>query len=88
MEKNKGFLKKIKKIKLFNFIDTRKSKIMVLANKYKLDLVNDVSGLNYDASTINFLRKTKKPFVIHHSKGLPKNMQKKPNYKNVTSRYL
>ena len=56
---------------------------MELASKYKVDLVNDVSGLNYDISTIKFLRKTNKPFVIHHSKGTPKNMQKKPNYKNV-----
>ena len=56
---------------------------MDLASKYKVDLVNDVSGLNYDTDTINFLRKTKKPFVIHHSKGSPKTMQKKPNYKNV-----
>ena len=37
---------------------------------------------------LDFLKKTKKPFVIHHSKGEPKNMQKKPNYKNVTFRYL
>ena len=49
---------------------------MELANKYKVDLVNDISGLSYDKSTIKFLKKTKKPFVIHHSKGLPKNMQK------------
>ena len=78
-----GFFKKTKKLNCLISLDTRKSKIMDLANKYKVDLVNDVSGLNYDISTINFLRKTKKPFVIHHSKGSPKNMQKKPNYKNV-----
>ena len=76
-------LKQLKKLKKFVSIDTRKSKIMEVASKYKVDLVNDVSGLNYDISTINFLKKTKKPFVIHHSKGLPQNMQKKPNYKNV-----
>ena len=77
------FFKKTNKLKCLISLDTRKSKIMELASEYKLDLVNDISGLNYDRSTINFLRKTKKPFVIHHSKGLPKNMQKKPNYKNV-----
>ena len=79
----KPFFKKTKKLKCLISLDTRKSKIMQLASNYKLDLVNDVSGLNYDISTISFLRKTNKPFVIHHSKGLPKNMQKKPNYKNV-----
>ena len=45
---------------------------MELASKYKVDLVNDVSGLNYDISTIKFLRKTNKPFVVHHSKGTQK----------------
>ena len=78
-----GFFKKTKKLNCLISLDTRKSKIMDLASKYKVDLVNDVSGLNYDTATINFLRKTKKPFVIHHSKGSPKTMQKKPNYKNV-----
>ena len=79
----KNFFKKAKKLNCLISLDTRKSKIMELASKYKVDLVNDVSGLNYDISTIKFLRKTKKPFVIHHSKGTPKNMQKNPNYKNV-----
>ena len=79
----KGFFKKSKSLNCLISLDTRKSKIMEVASQYKVDLVNDVSGLNYDISTINFLKKTKKPFVIHHSKGLPQNMQKKPNYKNV-----
>ena len=78
-----GFFKKAKKLNCLISLDTRKSKLMNLASKYKVDLINDVSGLNYDASTISFLRKTKKPFVIHHSKGSPKTMQKKPSYKNV-----
>ena len=56
---------------------------MKKASKIKVDLINDVSGLNYDPQTINFLKKTKKPFVIHHMKGTPKNMQIKPSYKNV-----
>ena len=44
---------------------------------------SDVSGLSYDPETINYLKKTKKPFVIHHMKGTPKNMQLKPSYNNV-----
>ncbi|MEC7099913.1 MAG: dihydropteroate synthase [Pseudomonadota bacterium] len=64
-------------------LDTRKSLIMEKASKLKIDLINDVSGLNYDQDTVQFLKKTKKPFVIHHMKGTPKNMQLKPSYKNV-----
>ena len=56
---------------------------MKKALKFKLDLINDVSGLSYDKKTINFLKKSKKPFVLHHMKGSTKNMQINPTYKNV-----
>ena len=76
-------LKILKNKKNFISLDTRKSFVMEKASKTKIDLINDVSGLTYDSKTINFLKKTKKPFVIHHMKGTPKNMQIKPKYKNV-----
>ena len=76
-------LKMLKKKKCFISLDTRKSFVMKKASKIKIDLINDVSGLSYDFNTIEFLKKTKKPFVIHHMKGIPKNMQIKPSYKNV-----
>ncbi len=63
-------------------LDTRKSKIMNRGIKLGVKLINDVSGLNFDSETINVLKKYKIPFVIHHSKGIPENMQKKPKYKN------
>ena len=50
---------------------------------YKVNLINDVSGLNYDSNTINVLKKTSIPFVIHHIQGTPQTMQKNPKYKNV-----
>ena len=76
-------LKLLKTKKCFVSLDTRKSFVMKKAFKIKIDLLNDVSGLNYDLDTVEFLKKTKKPFVIHHMKGIPKNMQIKPSYKNV-----
>ena len=39
------------------------------ANKYKLNLVNDISGLSYDSNNLEFLKKTNKPFVLKHIKG-------------------
>ena len=51
--------------------------------KNKVNLINDVSGFEYDSKTINILKKYKIPFVIHHMQGTPKNMQKNPKYKNV-----
>ena len=50
---------------------------------YKVNLINDISGLNYDSNTINVLKKTNIPFVIHHIQGTPQTMQKNPKYKNV-----
>jgi len=76
-------LKKIKKLKKFISLDTRKSWIMEKGIKNKVNLINDVSGFNYDNKTILILKKYKIPFVIHHMQGTPKIMQKKPIYKNV-----
>ena len=63
-------------------LDTRKSEIMKKGIKEGVKLINDVSGLNYDSRTIDILKKTKIPFVIQHSKGIPENMQNNPKYKN------
>ena len=63
-------------------LDTRKSNIMKKGIKLGVKLINDISGLNFDKETINVLKKYNIPFVIHHSKGIPENMQKNPNYKN------
>ena len=79
----KVVLKMLKNRKCLVSLDTRKSVIMKKAFKIRVDLINDVSGLDYDPQTINFLKKTKKPFIIHHMQGTPKNMQIKPSYKNV-----
>ncbi len=76
-------MKYFKSKKIFVSLDTRKSFVMKKAIKYKLNLINDVSGLSYDKGTINFLKNSKLPFVIHHMKGTPEIMQKNPSYKNV-----
>ena len=73
----------IKSKKVFVSLDTRKSFVMKKAAKYKLDLINDVSGLSYDKETINFLKNSKLPFVIHHMAGTTETMQKNPSYSNV-----
>jgi len=63
-------------------LDTRKSEIMEKGIKNGIKIINDVSGLSYDHKTKNILKKYKIPFVIQHSQGTPKNMQKNPRYKN------
>ena len=63
-------------------LDTRKSEIMDKGIAIGIKLINDVSGLSYDSRTIDVLKKSKTPFVIQHSQGIPENMQKNPRYKN------
>ena len=76
-------LLKLKKLKKFISLDTRKSLVMREGIKNKINLVNDISGLEYDDKTVNILKDTKIPFVIHHSQGSPNTMQDNPKYNNV-----
>ena len=64
-------------------LDTQKAYIMKKGIKKGINLINDISGLKYDSQTLKILQEYKTPFVIHHIKGIPANMQIKPNYKNV-----
>ena len=76
-------LKKVRKFGVFISLDTRKSILMKKGIKNKINLVNDVSGLDYDPDTIQVLKDSKIPFVLQHTQGNPKTMQKNPKYKNV-----
>ena len=49
-------------------LDTRKSEIMEKGIKLGIKMINDVSGLSYDAKTIDILKKYKIPLVIQHTK--------------------
>jgi len=77
----KNFKKKHKKICLS--IDTRKSEVMIKAIKYRADLINDVSGFNYENQSLTRLKKYNVAKVLHHMQGTPNTMQKNPKYKNV-----
>ena len=77
----KNFKKKHKKICLS--IDTRKSDLMIKGIKYGVNLINDVSGFNYDQSSLLKLKRHNIPKVLHHMQGTPNTMQKNPKYKNV-----
>ena len=56
---------------------------MVKSIKHGVDLINDVSGFNYDKNSLKKLKKYNKSKVLHHMQGTPDTMQKNPNYKNV-----
>ena len=82
-ERIKSKIKYAKKNKIFVSLDTRKSYVLEKSLPLKIDLLNDVSGLEYDYKIIKILKKSKIPFVLHHMQGTPKTMQKNPKYNNV-----
>ena len=76
-----NFKKKFSKV--FLSTDTRKSDVMLRAIKNKSDLINDVSGFNYDPNAIEKIKNFDVWKVLHHMQGTPNNMQINPSYKNV-----
>ena len=72
-----------KKKNFFVSLDTRKSFVLKKSLPFKIDLLNDVSGLNYDNNMVDLLKKSKVSFILHHMQGTPKTMQNNPKYKNV-----
>jgi dihydropteroate synthase len=74
---------KKKNPQIFLSVDTRKSEVMMKAIKNKSDLINDVSGFNYDVSAIDKIKNFNVWKVLHHMQGTPNTMQINPQYKNV-----
>jgi len=64
-------------------IDTRKSLVVKNSKKFKPDIINDVSGFNYDQELLKTIKDSNMWKVIHHMQGVPNTMQKNPKYKNV-----
>ena len=48
-----------------------------------INIVNDVSGLNFDKKSFNVINSNKVPFILHHMQGNPNTMQKNPKYVDV-----
>jgi dihydropteroate synthase len=64
-------------------VDTRKAGVMRKAAAVGASMINDVSGLTFDADSAAAVRETGLPVVIMHSKGEPKTMQLAPKYEDV-----
>ena len=69
--------------KLSISLDTRKSLVMKNGLKMKINIINDVSGLEFDQNAIKVIKEFKSPFIIHHMQGKPQTMQNMPKYNNV-----
>ena len=68
---------------VFISIDTYKARVAQEALDAGADMINDVSGLSFDAGMAEVVADAKVPVVIMHMKGTPKEMQVKPRYDDV-----
>ena len=64
-------------------LDTRKSKVMQHGISIGVDMLNDVSALDFDQLSCQVVKDSGKPIILNHSQGIPENMQNNPTYDNV-----
>ena len=63
--------------------DTRNSYTMEKVLNEGVNIINDVSGLNYDNKTLDIIKKYDCYYILMHSIKTPLTMQENPKYKNV-----
>jgi len=61
-------------------LDTRKSYVMEKGIDFGINIINDVSGLNFDKKSFDLINSKKVPFILHHMQGTPDTMQNNPKY--------
>ena len=61
-------------------LDTRKSYVMKKGIDCGINIINDVSGLNFDKKSFDIIKSKNIPFVLHHMQGTPDTMQTNPKY--------
>jgi len=64
-------------------LDTRKSQVMRNGINDGVNIINDVSGLNFDKKSFDLIKSKNIPFVLNHMQGTPETMQNNPKYENV-----
>jgi dihydropteroate synthase len=70
-----------KKVRVPISVDTYKSAVAEAAVSAGASIINDISGLRFDAEMPGVAARHGVPVVIMHIKGTPKNMQQNPAYK-------
>lgn len=81
-------IKKLRSVapECFISIDTRNSRVAAAALRAGADIVNDVSGLNYDQEIAAVAAEFDAGLILMHMRGLPSTMQSSENstYQNIT----
>jgi len=79
---------KVKFPNTFISIDTLHSHVAEVAIQNGADMINDISGGDYDSNMIGVLVQHRIPYVIMHMKGIPENMQSNAIYDDVVLEVL
>lgn len=64
-------------------VDTRSAQVADECIKAGANIINDVSGFDFDNKMIDVIAKHNVPIVIQHLKGTPENMQNSPQYSDL-----
>ncbi len=64
-------------------IDTRSSEVAEECLNAGANIINDVSGFDYDEKMADIIAKYNVPVIVQHSKGTPENMQNSPVYADL-----
>lgn len=90
IERIKGALEYIKKKYPDQWcsIDTTRAQVAKFAVRNGVEIVNDVSAGNLDASMLDVLAELGVPYICMHMQGRPENMQEAPFYNEVTQEII
>jgi dihydropteroate synthase len=64
-------------------VDTYKAQVAEQAIEAGAQMINDISGLRFDAQMPALAARYDTPLIIMHIKGIPKTMQQAPSYQDV-----
>ena len=64
-------------------IDTRSAIVAEECINAGANIINDVSGFDYDGKMVDVIAKHNIPIIIQHSQGTPETMQNSPHYNNL-----
>ena len=82
LNKSLNFIKK-ENLNIPISIDTRSSVVAEYALDNGIQIINDVSGFDFDNKLAQTEAKYHAGVIIQHSQGNPQNMQDEPKYENV-----
>lgn len=70
-------------------VDTYRSEIAkFVVNNFEADIINDISGGNFDDKMFETIADLNVPYIVMHIQGTPESMQKNPEYNDVVKDLL